>query len=98
MLQSVREVLLSIHTKFELSTCLVYPTIEINMCSLLVKKVLQTPPPPPYIHTKQYLEDSRRNYGSLENRKMQFNGFQDGSLQGIALCVCMEEEYRLFNS
>ena len=38
MLQSVREVLVSIHTKFELSRCLVCPTIEINICSILLIK------------------------------------------------------------
>ena len=36
MLQSIREVLVSIHTKFELSRCLVCPTIEINICSILL--------------------------------------------------------------
>ena len=34
MLQSVWEGLVSIHTKFELSRCLVCPTIEINICSI----------------------------------------------------------------
>ena len=32
MLQSIKEVLLSIHAKFELSRCLVYPTIDIKLC------------------------------------------------------------------
>ena len=36
MLQSVREVLVSIHTKFEVSRCLVCLTIEINICSTLL--------------------------------------------------------------
>ena len=36
MLQSVREVLVNIHAKFEVSRCLVCPTIEINMCSILL--------------------------------------------------------------
>ena len=31
MLQSVKEVLVNLHTKFELSRCLVYPTIELNL-------------------------------------------------------------------
>ena len=40
MLQSVREVIVSIHTKFELSKCLVCPTIEINICSITLIKNL----------------------------------------------------------
>ena len=36
MLQFVRKVLVSIHAKFDLSRCLVCPTIEINICSILL--------------------------------------------------------------
>ena len=36
MLQSVREVLVGIHTKVDLSMCLVCPTIEINIFSILL--------------------------------------------------------------
>ena len=36
MWQFVKEVLVSIHTIFELSRCLVCPTIEINICSILL--------------------------------------------------------------
>ena len=36
MLQSVRKVLVSIHTKFEVAMYLVCPTIEINICSILL--------------------------------------------------------------
>ena len=44
MLQSVSEVLVSIHTKFEFSMCLVCPTIKINICSIpLIKKRLVDP-------------------------------------------------------
>ena len=31
MLQSVKEVLVNLHTKFELSRCRVYPTIKLNL-------------------------------------------------------------------
>ena len=34
--QVVKVVLLNIRTKFELSRCLVCPTIEINICSILL--------------------------------------------------------------
>ena len=37
---SIREVLLSIHTKFDLSMCLVGPTIKFNICSILLIKSL----------------------------------------------------------
>ena len=40
MLQRVRVVLVSIHTKFELSMCIVCPTIEINMSSAYLKNGL----------------------------------------------------------
>ena len=50
VLQSVKEVLLSILTKFELSTCLVHPTVEINICSVLVIKSLI------YTHTKKHTD------------------------------------------
>ena len=40
MLQLVRVVLVSIHTKFELSMCIVCPTIEINMSSAYLKNGL----------------------------------------------------------
>ena len=40
MLHRVRVVLVSIHTKFELSMCIVCPTIEINMSSAYLKNGL----------------------------------------------------------
>ena len=43
MLQSVREVLVSIHTKFELSRCLVCPTIEIYIYSIPLMESLGMP-------------------------------------------------------
>ena len=55
MLQSVREVLVNKHTKFELYRCLVCPTIEINTCSiLLIFGQLEMPftPQPEYLGTK----------------------------------------------
>ena len=33
-----RDVLFNIHTNFEFSRCLVYPTFEINICSILLIK------------------------------------------------------------
>ena len=38
--QLVKVVLVSIRTKFELSMCLVCPTIEINVCSAYLQNVL----------------------------------------------------------
>ena len=40
MWQSISEVLVSIHTTFELSMCLVCPKIEINVCSAYFQNVL----------------------------------------------------------
>ena len=40
MFQLVKVVLVSIRTKFELSMCLVCPTIEINVCSAYLQNVL----------------------------------------------------------
>ena len=40
MLQRFRVVLVSIHTKFELSMCIVCPTIEINMLNAYLKNGL----------------------------------------------------------
>ena len=34
MLQSVRKALVNIHTQFEVSRCLICPTIQINICSI----------------------------------------------------------------
>ena len=44
MLQSVTMVLVSIHTKFELSLCIMCPTIEINMPSAYLKNGLPSLP------------------------------------------------------
>ena len=40
VLQLIKVVLVSIHTKSELSMCLVCPTIEINVCSAYLQNVL----------------------------------------------------------
>ena len=39
MLQFIREILVRIHTKFELSMCPVCPTVESNVCSAYLQNV-----------------------------------------------------------
>ena len=62
MLQSVREVLLSIHNKFKLSRFLMCPAIDLNMCNkLLVKSVT-------YIHI--YTHPTIQHVGSMVASKL----------------------------
>ena len=66
-LQLVKGILVNIHTKFGLFTCLVCPTIEINMCTVALKKSLINPHEHP--HTFQYHDHSRSTNGSDEKKR-----------------------------
>ena len=68
MWQSVREVLVSIHTKLYLSRWFVCPTIEINTCSITLWKSGYRHQISDIRRTFQLLEDSRSKNGSLENK------------------------------
>ena len=66
--QLVKVVLVSIRTKFELSMCLVCPTIEINVCSAYLQNVLHRF----FFFFYKHCESEKTALlckGSLENKK-----------------------------
>ena len=66
MLETVCEVLANIHTTFEVSRCLVCPTIVINICIIaLIKKCLRQTERQTDNYTPRRLPI---NNGSLENK------------------------------
>ena len=84
MLQLLKGILVNIHTKFGLFTCLVCPTIEINMCTVALKKSLINPHEHP--HTFQYHDHSRSTNGSDENTSYLYTRLEkSGSLRRNSL-------------
>ena len=93
MWQSVREVLVSIHTKFDVSRCLVCPTIEINICSiLLIKKCYK----PSRKWNLRHVEDSPSTKGSLEKKSI-YNTVHYSSLttQIASLVKLLEMKWKM---
>ena len=91
MLQSVREVLVNIHTKFELFRCLVCPTIEINICSILLIKSVPNKSSKVMLH---YIVDTNIYSGMLKDIKLnsidKLGATSDTNFEKYMLCIIIK--------